>query len=208
VEYETSYLGMRRGVCSSWLAELPSAGPEALPVWLFPGSLRLPADPSVPLIMVGPGTGCAPFRAILQARRAQRQRTPVGESLLFVGFRNRAADFLYGADFEQFAADGTLSALHVAFSRDTESKVYVQHKMRTAGREICGLLGASAFVLVAGSSGAMPRAVRSALVEAVRECGALEIPAFAVGEAGVSAEQAEAFVKKMELSGRLQMEVY
>jgi NADPH-ferrihemoprotein reductase len=116
------------GVCSSYMA-LP--GIQTLRIFVRPSSFRLPSDASTPVILVGPGTGIAPMRAILYERRHQRTvgRKAVGETVLFFGCRRRDTDFLYEEELMGFAGDGTLTRLELAFSREQNSKVYVQHRI-------------------------------------------------------------------------------
>lgn len=124
------------GVCSSYLAKTSTS---TVRCFVRASSFRLPSDPSVPIIMVGPGTGVAPMRALLQERRHQRvvEKKTVGETLLFFGCRRRDHDFLYEEELMSYTRDGTLTDLQLAFSREGVQKVYVQHlinKPETAAR--------------------------------------------------------------------------
>ena len=154
----------RGGVASTFLAERG----ESLRVHLRPNhDLRLPA-PDVPIIMIGPGTGIAPFRAFLQERRATGASGP---SWLFFGDRRRSTDFLYGEELLDFADHGTLTRLDLAFSRDGESKVYVQQRMREAADELFGWLQDGAHVYVCGDEKRMAKDVDAALHDIVARCG-------------------------------------
>src|SRR3546814_390722 len=119
------------GVCSSYVQRLRS-GVDTCRVFIRESSFRLPRNPATPVVMVGPGTGIAPMRALLQERRFQRtvQNASTGENILFFGCKNRELDFIYRDELEQFQDDGTLTTTHLAFSREQSHKVYVQHLMR------------------------------------------------------------------------------
>ncbi|MGH7154686.1 MAG: diflavin oxidoreductase, partial [Acetobacteraceae bacterium] len=133
----------RSGVASVDMAERRSAG-EALPVFLKPNPhFRLPADPSVPIIMVGPGTGVAPFRAFMQQREADGAS---GKSWLFFGARNFTHDFLYQLEWQDWLKSGVLSRMDVAFSRDQREKIYVQQRMWQARADLFAWLSDGAIL--------------------------------------------------------------
>ena len=112
-----------RGVCSNHLARLTPGGGMCT-LYVRPSGFRLPADPATPIVLVGPGTGIAPMRAFLHERRAQRVAAKrVGQTILFFGCRSRSQDFIYGEELQDFVRDGTLTALHLAFSREKAAKV-------------------------------------------------------------------------------------
>jgi sulfite reductase (NADPH) flavoprotein alpha-component len=157
------------GVASTYLAERG----DPLRVHLRPNhNFRLPAA-DVPIIMVGPGTGIAPFRAFLQERRATGA---TGRSWLFFGDRRRATDFLYGDELEAFASCGTLTRLDVAFSRESAdgSKVYVQHRMLENASEVFSWLQDGAHVYVCGDEKRMAKDVDATLRDIVSRCGAMD----------------------------------
>ena len=161
----------------------------------------LPADPAAPLIMVGPGTGVAPFRAFVQERGARRGRGGggVGDAVLYFGCRGAATDFLYRREWEAHLASGALQALHTAFSREGPAKVYVQHRMAeppnaAAVWEV--LRHDEGHIYIAGASKQMPKDVRAALVRAAVDHGGLEQAA------------AEALLKRLEAQRRLQCETW
>jgi NADPH-ferrihemoprotein reductase len=125
-----------KGVCSNYLASRkPSI--DRIRVYNRPSAFRLPKDSSCPIIMIGPGTGVAPMRALLQERAYQRThlKQTVGRNILYFGCKNKAQDFLYQAEFEEFQKDGLLDKLRLAFSRETREKVYVQHLLMQDGDE-------------------------------------------------------------------------
>lgn len=131
---------------------------------------RLPAD-DVPIIMVGPGTGVAPFRAFLQERRAT---SATGNCWLFFGDRHRGTDFLYGEELEAFVESGTLTRLDLAFSRDQGTKVYVQQRIKENSAELFAWLQDGAHLYVCGDAEHMAKDVDAALHEIVAECGAMD----------------------------------
>lgn len=183
--------GARRhgGVASTFLAE---RGDE-LTVHLRPNhAFRLPA-PDVPIVMIGPGTGIAPFRAFLQERQATAAS---GRSWLFFGDRRRATDFLYGEEIEAFQRGGTLTRLDLAFSRDTDTKLYVQQRMRESAAELFDWLQDGAHLYVCGDAERMARDVDAALHEIVACCG------------GLDAEGAHAYVNDLVRSHRYLRDVY
>ncbi|KAL2531588.1 NADPH-dependent diflavin oxidoreductase 1 [Abeliophyllum distichum] len=173
VSWTTPYKRKRTGLCSSWLASLdPQQQRVLIPAWITKGSLP-PPPPSLPLILIGPGTGCAPFRGFVEERSLQSKSGPTAPILFFFGCRNEKNDFLYN-DFwlSHSQPGGVLSEIegggfYIAFSRDQPKKVYVQHKMREQGMKIWSMLAQGAAVYVAGSSNKMPSDVFSAFEEIV-----------------------------------------
>uniref|UniRef100_A0A453E123 FAD-binding FR-type domain-containing protein n=1 Tax=Aegilops tauschii subsp. strangulata TaxID=200361 RepID=A0A453E123_AEGTS len=166
----------KHGLCSTWLAGLDPNEETLVPCWIHQGSLP-PPDPSTPLVLIGPGTGCAPFRAFVEERAAQRAREPTAPILFFFGCRNKDDDFLYRDFWPHHAQNnGVLSpeeggGFFAAFSRDQPEKVYVQHKIREQSARVLNMLCSGAAVYVAGSSTKMPADVRAAMEEVVREKG-------------------------------------
>ncbi|NXL67286.1 NDOR1 oxidoreductase, partial [Chordeiles acutipennis] len=147
VRYKTRLSKPRRGLCSTWLASLnPEKGDVQVPLWVKKGGLKFPADPDTPVIMIGPGTGVAPFRAAIQERVAQGWRG----NCLFFGCRQKTKDFYCQAEWEELVTKGFLT-LFTAFSRDQEEKVYVQHRIQENRRLVWELLSSrSAHVYLAG----------------------------------------------------------
>ncbi len=170
VRYNT--LGRERGgVCSTLLADRLPVG-EQLPIYIQPNrKFRLPADASAPVIMIGPGTGIAPFRAFLHERRALGAR---GRNWLFFGERSAASDFLYREELEAMAADGHLTRLDTAFSRDQEQKVYVQDRMLEQGPMLWSWLEDGASVYVCGDASRMAKDVDRTLHAIVAQHGGME----------------------------------
>ncbi|NWU31399.1 NDOR1 oxidoreductase, partial [Dyaphorophyia castanea] len=147
VRYKTRLSKPRRGLCSTWLASLdPEQGDVRVPLWVKKGGMKFPADPATPVIMIGPGTGVAPFRAAIQERVALGR----GGNCLFFGCRYKSRDFYCQTEWEELVTKGLLT-LFTAFSRDQEEKVYVQHRIRENGRLVWELLSSgNAHVYLAG----------------------------------------------------------
>lgn len=182
----------RNGVASSMLADRAPVG-ASVPVYLHEAPhFRLPAD-DVPIVMIGPGTGIAPFRAFLEERRARGAR---GRSWLFFGARNAAVDFLYGDELSAMRAQGVLTRLDCAFSRDQEERIYVQHRMREQSRELYGWLEDGAVIYVCGDAKRMAPDVHQALSGIIAE------------QAGVGTDAALARLQSMIDSGRYRRDVY
>ncbi|MCF8477696.1 MAG: flavodoxin domain-containing protein [Pseudolabrys sp.] len=152
----------RKGVASNFVAERLKRGGRVR-VKLKPNKHFRMAAPDKDIIMVGPGTGVAPFRAFVQERRAAQA---TGKSWLFFGGRQYTHDFLYQLDWQEALADGALTRLDVAFSRDTPEKIYVQHKIWDARRDLVGWLDGGASFYVCGDAKNMAKDVRAALVAA------------------------------------------
>lgn len=184
----------RKGVASTFLAE-KRVGPEGhVPVFVRPShGFRLPANDDVPIIMIGPGTGIAPFRAFLEERRAVGAH---GRNWLFFGERQRATDFLYGDEIATWQRDGLLTRLDLAFSRDQADKVYVQHRLRERGDEVWAWLQDGAHIYVCGDAKAMARDVDGALAAIVAEHGAMDAGA------------AKTYLAGLTRAGRYQRDVY
>jgi sulfite reductase (NADPH) flavoprotein alpha-component len=154
---------------------------------------RLPADPATSVIMIGPGTGVAPFRGFLQARAAQQAS---GRNWLVFGGRHLDQDFLYQTEWLAALKKGLLHRLDVAFSRDTAEKVYVQHRLRERGAEVWQWLESGAHVYVCGDAERMAPDVQAALVEIVAVHG------------GRSTQDAEAYVAALGAARRYLRDVY
>ncbi|MBV8312231.1 MAG: sulfite reductase subunit alpha, partial [Planctomycetaceae bacterium] len=184
---------LRKGVASTFLAERVRAGGEVR-VFVHPSHrFQLPDSGDTPMIMVGPGTGVAPFRAFLEERRAV---SATGKNWLFFGDQCRATDYLYEQELHQFQAAGVLTRLDLAFSRDQAEKVYVQDRMLKRARELWNWLEEGAHFYVCGDAKRMANDVDHALQQIVATQG------------GLSAGDAKAYVTGMAKSGRYQRDVY
>jgi sulfite reductase (NADPH) flavoprotein alpha-component len=156
----------RKGVASTDAAEHHGIG-TTLPITLRPNPhFRLPNDPAAPVIMIGPGTGVAPFRAYLQHREAIGA---TGRNWLFFGARRFTHDFLYQLEFQDWLQSGVLSRIDLAFSRDQREKIYVQHRMWDARRELYGWLRDGAYVYVCGDVKAMAKDVHAMLLAIIAD---------------------------------------
>ncbi|CAK6972512.1 NADPH-dependent diflavin oxidoreductase 1 [Scomber scombrus] len=193
VRYKTKMFKPRRGLCSSWLASLdPTQGEVYVPLWVKKGSLKFPTQKDTPVIMVGPGTGVAPFRSALQERTAEGKTANV----LFFGCRSETKDFYFSSEWEDMMKAGQLK-LFTAFSRDQEEKVYVQQRVRENSELLWDLItNKGGCFYIAGNAKQMPASVRDALKEGFQQ------------EGGTSAEEAEQMLEAMERTGRLQSETW
>ena len=182
---------LRKGVCSTFLAERCSDSPA--PIYPTVSKFRLPEDSDVPIIMVGPGTGVAPFRAFLQERAATGAR---GKTWLFFGAQHEKSDFYYEEDFEKFMADGVLTRIDTAFSRDQADKIYVQDRMAEAAAQMWKWLEEGAHFYVCGDAKRMAKDVDATLRQIVRQ------------EGGKNGEEASEFVEKLKNDKRYKRDVY
>uniref|UniRef100_A0A182MRS2 NADPH-dependent diflavin oxidoreductase 1 n=1 Tax=Anopheles culicifacies TaxID=139723 RepID=A0A182MRS2_9DIPT len=171
IEYRTKLSVPRRGLCSNWLKLLTPG--QVVNAWVRKSTFQLPADNKIPLVMIGPGTGLAPFRGILQER--ELSETPTSAPLvLFFGCRSSTADFHCEEDLKRMEQSGMLQ-LFCAFSRDQPDKIYVQHIIKQQGALLKKLLVENGgYVLVSGSSKSMPQAVKEALIEAIGDAQHIE----------------------------------
>lgn len=192
VRYES--LGrIRKGVCSSFLADRLAPGSHAAVYVHVNPNFRPPADPARPLIMVGPGTGIAPFRAFLQERKATGA---VGRNWLFFGDQRASTDFLFGDEIEAMRREGILHRLDLAFSRDQEQKMYVQHRMLEHAKELFAWMEEGGHFCVCGDASRMAKDVDVALRKVVETAG------------GKSPEQVAEYVNRLEAEKRYVRDVY
>ena len=184
---------VRKGVASTFLAELLRPR-QKVGVFVHPSKgFRLPADGSTPMIMVGPGTGIAPFRAFLEDRAAVGAK---GKNWLFFGDQRREFDFLYDEELEGYLKSGVLTRLELAFSRDQDRKIYVQQRMKENGAEIWTWLEQGAHFYVCGDARRMALDVDHALHAIIAEHG------------NMSPEKAAEYVKSLSKAKRYQRDVY
>jgi sulfite reductase (NADPH) flavoprotein alpha-component len=181
----------RKGVCSSYLAERVGS---SIPCYLHPNkNFKLPEGSSTPIIMVGPGTGIAPFRAFIEERKATGA---TGKNWLFFGDRSQNTDYLYGDEWESYQKDGILNELGLAWSRDQDEKVYVQHKMIEKGSQLWSWLNDGAVFYVCGDASRMAKDVDQALRTIAQQ------------EGSMSEEDAGAWVKGLQKERRYRKDVY
>ncbi len=183
----------RVGVCSTFLADRAVPGETPVPVFISHSHFGPPANPAADAIMVGPGTGVAPFRAFVQDRAAGGA---AGRNWLFFGDRHRDADFLYEDEWRDHLASGRLTRLDLAWSRDQERKIYVQDRMRENAAELWAWISAGAHFYVCGDARRMAKDVDAALHELIASQG------------GVDAAAAAEYVKAMKKDRRYQRDVY
>lgn len=183
----------RKGVCSVLCAERLQEG-DTLPVFIQQNKhFNLPESQDKDIIMVGPGTGIAPFRSFIQ-ERAVNEAT--GRSWLFFGDQHVASDFLYQNELEKYQKDGVLTRLETAFSRDTAQKVYVQHKMLENSKELFEWIENGAYFYVCGDKQYMAKDVHNTLINIIEKEGVM------------TREAAEAYLNDMQKQGRYQRDVY
>ncbi|CAI6313029.1 Sulfite reductase [NADPH] flavoprotein alpha-component [Bacillus subtilis] len=183
----------RKGVCSILCAERLQPG-DTLPVYVQHNqNFKLPKDHETPIIMVGPGTGVAPFRSFMQERE---ETGAEGKAWMFFGDQHFVTDFLYQTEWQNWLKDGVLTKMDVAFSRDTEEKVYVQHRMLEHSAELFEWLQEGAAVYICGDEKHMAHDVHHTLLEIIEK------------EGNMSREEAEAYLADMQQQKRYQRDVY
>ncbi|QHM14081.1 assimilatory sulfite reductase (NADPH) flavoprotein subunit [Bacillus subtilis] len=183
----------RKGVCSILCAERLQPG-DTLPVYVQHNqNFKLPKDPETPIIMVGPGTGVAPFRSFMQERE---ETGAEGKAWMFFGDQHFVTDFLYQTEWQNWLKDGVLTKMDVAFSRDTEEKVYVQHRMLEHSAELFEWLQEGAAVYICGDEKHMAHDVHNTLLEIIEK------------EGNMSREESEAYLADMQQQKRYQRDVY
>jgi sulfite reductase (NADPH) flavoprotein alpha-component len=192
VRYE-SHGRARKGVASTFLAERWGREQTAGVFIHTAKHFRLPEEPNTPIIMVGPGTGVAPFRAYLQERQATGAK---GKNWLLFGEQTRARDFLYEEEFTAFQSEGSLHKFDVAFSRDQAQKIYVQDKMRENAAELWAWLQEGAHFYVCGDGARMAKDVDT------------ELHRIAETHGGKSPEEAAAYVESLKKEKRYKKDVY
>lgn len=183
----------KRGTCSGFLSEILTEN-EQVPVFIEPNpNFRLPANPATPIIMIGAGTGIAPYRAFVQ----ERELSPgAGKSWLFFGNRNFETEFLYQTEWQQHLKTGALTRMEVAFSRDQDEAVYVQHRMLEHAKELYQWIEEGAHIYICGDMKKMAVDVQNALLSIIQQ------------EGGYNPEEAQEFADQLQKEKRLQTDVY
>ena len=184
---------VRSGGASSYLADRLAEDAEVRVFVEHNDNFRLPANPDTPVIMVGPGTGIAPFRAFMQEREAQGAE---GKNWLFFGNPHFTQDFLYQVEWQRYVKSGLLSKISLAFSRDQANKIYVQDRLREAGLELYQWLEAGAHFYVCGDANHMAKDVQEALLDVISDHG------------HKSREEAEEYLSELRRAKRYQRDVY
>ncbi|XP_071820437.1 NADPH-dependent diflavin oxidoreductase 1-like isoform X2 [Apostichopus japonicus] len=191
VKYQTKIVKPREGLCSNWLANITKED-KMVPIWTRKGTISFPQDPTIPVIMVGPGTGVAPFRSFINERSCEN----VTANILFYGCRSKFKDFYCESEWATLTDSGKLQVFP-AFSRDQEEKIYVQHKMEEQRGLLWRLIQHQrAWFFVAGNAKQMPADVEAALTRILQSEGTM------------TREAAEKYLREMEKKKRLQMETW
>ena len=183
----------RAGGASSFLADRVEEEGEVRVFIEHNDNFRLPANPQTPVIMIGPGTGIAPFRAFMQQRAADGAE---GKNWLFFGNPHFTEDFLYQVEWQRYVKEGVLSRIDLAWSRDQKEKIYVQDKLRQQGAELWRWINDGAHIYVCGDANRMAKDVEQALLEVIAEFGAMDI------------EAADEFLSELRVERRYQRDVY
>lgn len=183
----------RAGGASSFLADRVEEDGEVRVFIEHNDNFRLPANPETPVIMIGPGTGIAPFRAFMQQRAADGAQ---GKNWLFFGNPHFTEDFLYQVEWQSYVKEGLLTRIDLAWSRDQQQKVYVQDKLREQGAELWRWINDGAHIYVCGDANRMAKDVEHTLLEVIAEYGAMD------------AEAADEFLSELRVERRYQRDVY
>lgn len=183
----------RAGGASSYLADRLEEDGEVRVFIEHNDNFRLPANPDTPVIMIGPGTGIAPFRAFMQQRAAEGAQ---GKNWLFFGNPHFTEDFLYQVEWQRYVKEGVLNRIDLAWSRDQKEKIYVQDKLRQQGAELWRWINDGAHIYVCGDATRMARDVDQALLEVIAEHGAMD------------AEAADEYLSELRVERRYQRDVY
>lgn len=183
----------RAGGASSFLADRLEEEAEVRVFIEHNDNFRLPANPETPVIMIGPGTGIAPFRAFMQQRAADEA---AGKNWLFFGNPHFTEDFLYQVEWQRYVKEGVLNRIDLAWSRDQKQKIYVQDKLREQGAELWSWINEGAHIYVCGDANRMAKDVEQALLEVIAEFGGMDI------------ESADEFLSELRVERRYQRDVY
>ncbi len=192
VRYE-AYGRAKKGVCSTFISDMWDVGATAGVYFHHNPNFKLPEDGSLPIIMIGPGTGIAPFRAFIEERIA---KGATGKNWLFFGDQHEATDYLYQSEWEAFLDAGHLHKVDLAFSRDQATKIYVQDRMRENAEEIWKWISAGGYFYVCGDASRMAKDVNQALID------------IAAHQGGMDEAAAAAYVKQMQKEKRYGRDVY
>ncbi|GFR11768.1 NADPH--cytochrome P450 reductase [Trichonephila clavata] len=200
VDYETPTKRINKGVATGFLQKIAPSDDDKpkIPIFVRRSQFRLPSKPQTPIIMIGPGTGLAPFRGFIQERSfLKKEGKPVGDTILYFGCRKAQEDFLYEDELKAYVEDRTLTKLHLAFSRDQPDKVYVTHLLHQNKEEIWKVIGESnGHIYVCGDARNMAKDVHNIILEIIQEYGQK------------SKNDAEAYIKRMESQRRYSADVW
>ncbi|XP_076435133.1 NADPH--cytochrome P450 reductase-like [Babylonia areolata] len=199
VEYTTRTGRHTKGVATSWLkGKQPDNGHRpTVPIYVRKSQFRLPYRTSNPIIMIGPGTGLAPFRGFLQERDfCRKEGKATGDTILYFGCRRRAEDFIYEDELQEWCQSGSLTRLYTAFSRDQDHKVYVQHLLEQNQDETWNVLENNGHIYICGDARNMARDVLATLERIIMEKGQMD------------KVKAEEYIKKLQSKGRYSADVW
>ena len=199
VDWATRTGRKQKGVATSWLKTMLPVNEyiPKVPIFVRHTTFRLPAKTHLPVLMVGPGSGLAPFRGFIQERCFQKESgVDIGDTILFFGCRHEREDFLYEDELRDYVSRGVISELHLAFSRDQEEKQYVTHKLKEHMKEIWDLIKAGGHLYVCGDAKSMAKDVNEIFVSAIKTYG------------GKTSEQATNFLKSLSNKGRYSVDVW
>ncbi|ECD2673347.1 sulfite reductase flavoprotein subunit alpha [Salmonella enterica subsp. enterica] len=186
----------RTGGASSFLADRVEEEGEVRVFIEHNDNFRLPANPQTPVIMIGPGTGIAPFRAFMQQRAAEGAEGAEGKNWLFFGNPHFTEDFLYQVEWQRYVKEGVLNRIDLAWSRDQKEKIYVQDKLREQGAELWRWINDGAHIYVCGDARRMAADVEKALLEVIAEFGGMDL------------ESADEYLSELRVERRYQRDVY
>ncbi|CAH1778037.1 unnamed protein product [Owenia fusiformis] len=199
IEWSTKTGRVRKGVATNWLKlKQPTNGIKpTVPIFVRKSQFRLPFKPSVPVMMIGPGTGFAPFRGFIQDRNAAREQgKPIGETVLYFGCRNKSEDYIYEDEITNYKENGTLSKVYEAFSRDQEKKIYVQNVLAQNQEEVWKLLESGAHIYVCGDARNMAPDVQRVIHDIIETQGNMD------------KDKASQYIKKLQNKGRYSCDVW
>ena len=189
VDWKTPSGVLKHGLCTSYLNSIDlSEGPAQVGVAIRSSAMKIPEDPKTPIIMAGLGTGIAPFRGFVEERAYLKKiGTEIGESALYMGLRHEKTEYLYGEEFKEDVANGSLTYLRPAFSRDQAQKIYIQNKISEEPEIVYKILvEQKGNFYFCGPAGPVPRAIEKAIIEAIVKCG------------GKTVEEATAFINGLK----------
>ncbi|XP_062501211.1 NADPH--cytochrome P450 reductase-like isoform X2 [Corticium candelabrum] len=199
VDYKTRIGRRVEGVATSWLAtKRPNDhSPPKVPIFVRKSNFRPPIRAINPVIMIGPGTGLAPFRGFIQDRSVLvKKGQKIGDTLLFFGCRRKSEDYLYEEELNSYLEEGTLKDLQVAFSRDQDHKIYVTHLLQNCKETVWKLVSDGGHICVSGDAKSMARDVHNALVKICQNCGKM------------TEAEAETYIKTLSTKGRYSVDVW